>query len=112
MNSSVQTQLEQAVKAFHGQDFMGAENILRNFITQTSSHFDAIHLLAIVCANQGRHQEAIGYYRNALTLNPHSISVLSNLGASLNSIGQNNEALSPINKPFVLSPPYSFSAAS
>jgi predicted O-linked N-acetylglucosamine transferase (SPINDLY family) len=93
MNSSVQTQLEQAVKAFHGQDFIGAEKALRNIMAQTPHHYDASHLLAIVCANQGRHEEAIGYYRKALQLSPESISVLSNLGASLNSIGQNDEAL-------------------
>lgn len=104
MNSSIQIQLEQAVKAFHGQDFFGAEKILRNFIAQTPNHYDATHLLAIVCANQGRHQEAIEYYRNALTLNPQSISVLSNLGASLNSISQNNEALSFLERALALNP--------
>ena len=96
MSSIAHDQLQKAIKAFHGKDFLEAEKILSDIIVQVPNLYDVIHLLAIVCAQQGKYQEAITHYRNALKLKPESVPALSNLGAALNAVGQHHDALSAL----------------
>jgi predicted O-linked N-acetylglucosamine transferase (SPINDLY family) len=93
MNPQLQLMLQQAIQAFQELNFDDAEKKLRYFLKIIPKSFDAIHLLAIVSASQGKHEEAITYYKRALELNKKTPSVLNNLGSSLNALGKNSEAL-------------------
>jgi len=104
MNSIAHVQLQEAIQAFHGEDFVRAEKILKDMIVQIPNQYDATHLLAIVCAHQARYQEAIRYYQHALSLSPESVPALSNLGAALSAVGQPHEALFELEKALKLDP--------
>jgi len=92
MNAQSQLILHEAFQAFQAGDLINAEKILRDFLETSAQNFDALHLLAIICANQSKHHEAIDLYK-AAALNTNDPSVLSNLGSSLSVIGQHQEAL-------------------
>jgi predicted O-linked N-acetylglucosamine transferase (SPINDLY family) len=93
MNSQLQLILQQAIQAFQERNFDDAEKKLRYFLRIIPKYFDAIHLLAVVSASQGKYEESITYYKRALELNKKDPSVLNNLGSSLNALGKNSEAL-------------------
>ncbi|MBT8609168.1 tetratricopeptide repeat protein [Polynucleobacter paneuropaeus] len=98
MSTESSTPFHQAIKAFHESDFANAEYLLFKYLNENPNHFDACHLLAIVLANQGMLEEANKQYQLALTLNPSSISALSNWGACLNLLGQHRQAIQVLEK--------------
>src|SRR5204862_277087 len=56
-------------------------------------HFEALFDLASSCSRQGRTDEAIDYYNQALTVRPDSDSARNNLGLLLASVGRLPEAI-------------------
>ncbi|MCH8959042.1 MAG: sulfotransferase, partial [Proteobacteria bacterium] len=52
----------------------------------------------------GRLEEAVGEYRNALTLRPDSAEVYSNLGAALGALGRAQEAVDSLQKAMEIKP--------
>jgi len=85
--------LQEAFEAFQVGNLIKAEQVLRHFAKDVPDNYDALHLLAIVCASQSNHHEAIHFYEHVLKLYPNDPSVLSNLGVSLSAIGRVQEAL-------------------
>jgi serine/threonine-protein kinase len=71
-----------------------AESLLRRAQRRFPADFWVNHQLAWTLARQGkpRHAEAVGYYRVALALRPHSPGVRLNLGAALRESGQPKDA--------------------
>jgi predicted O-linked N-acetylglucosamine transferase (SPINDLY family) len=104
MNPQLKLMLQQAIQAFQGGNFVGAEQVLRDFMLIKPNDFDAKHLLAIIYASQGQHQIAIQYYKNALAIIPNNASALSNLGSSLSAVGRSQEALIAFKKSLEINP--------
>ena len=96
--------LKEAFQAFQVGNLIEAEQVLRHFAKDVPDNYDALHLLAIVCASQSNHHEAIHFYKHVLKLNPNDSSVLSNLGVSLSAIGRVEEALAIFNKSLEMAP--------
>jgi tetratricopeptide (TPR) repeat protein len=69
-----------------------AETLLRRAQRRFPADFWVNHELARALALQRRHGEAVGYYRAALALRPHSPAAHLNLGAALRESGRPKEA--------------------
>ena len=93
INQNPRNDFEEALQAFQTGDLSKAEKILRELVEINQRFFDAVHLLAIVCASQFKHHQAINYYKLAFELNSNEPSILNNWGSSLNATGQNEEAI-------------------
>ena len=96
--------LQQAIHAFHAQDFFLAEQLLHKYLAIEVRDFEATHLLAIVYASMGEHKIAILHYKSALALNSNDSLLLSNLASSLNFLGQNQEALEVLKRAIQITP--------
>ena len=106
MNTSFHFMFQEAFRAFQAGDLMKAEGVLKHLLQSISNNFDVLHLLAIVCAGQGKHLEALGHYKKAIKINPNDSLALSNFGSSLNVLGQNQEALAVFQKALKINPNY------
>ena len=104
MSSQNQTMFQQAIRSFHKRDFSAAEQALLSCLGAAPNQFDALHLLALVYANQDRWLEANESYEKALEINPLSISALSNWGACLNRLGENDQAIAALERAVILEP--------
>ena len=104
MQESLTMLLQQAIHAFHAQDFFLAEQLLHKYLTIEVRDFEATHLLAIVYASMGKHEIAIHYYKSALVLNSNDPLLLSNFASSLNFLGQNQEALEQFKRVIQITP--------
>ena len=104
MGPQIQAMFHKAIQDFQLGHLKEAEEILHHCAQLGAKNFDVIHLLAVVCASQEKHQTAIEYYKKALELSPNNVLALSNLGSSLNSIGHNHEAFSAFQKAIEIDP--------
>ena len=104
MHIQLQLIFQQAMQAFHTGNFVKAEQGFRDFVRIKPKDFEANHLLAIVCASQGKHEVAIKFYKKALEIIPKDALALSNYGSSLSAIGQGQEALTFFKKALKINP--------
>src|SRR5215471_13261351 len=60
-----------------------AEKTYRRILESDPHHFDALHLLAILCAQRGNHAAALTHIDAAVKANPHSAEAFNNRGIVL-----------------------------
>jgi predicted TPR repeat methyltransferase len=85
-----------------------AEPIYRRILGQTPEHmpehFDALHLLGVLCGQTDRFAEAHELLTRALALRPDSAPVLNNLGNTLGSLGRHQEAVQAFERALAVRP--------
>ena len=60
--------------------------------------------MALICAQQGRHEEAFDLYGRALTANPENIIALFGLVQTSHMLGRTGEAIAPLEHYLELNP--------
>jgi tetratricopeptide (TPR) repeat protein len=104
--AGIAAQMEQAV-AYHSRGQLAeAEGLYRHILAQSSAHFDALHLLGVVCYQTGRHADAAELMRRAIEVEPSQPAVYSNLGLVLQALKRPEEALASYDRCLALSPEY------
>lgn len=82
----------------------GAEALYLALLRARPAHFDALHFLGVLRAQQGAYEEAERLLRAALAVNPGSAPALANLGLVLRRLGRFEEALASIDAALGLAP--------
>jgi Flp pilus assembly protein TadD len=76
--------LEQALNAAMQRQQAGqlgeAERLYRQILAQQPDCADGLHLLGVVCAQCGRHQEGVELIRRAIAIHPQVAGYHANLG--------------------------------
>jgi len=70
-----------------------AEAVYLALLEKPSVRFDALHMLGVLRAQQGRPSEALEFLHAALAMQPGHVAVMTNLGPVLSSLGRHAEAL-------------------
>jgi tetratricopeptide (TPR) repeat protein len=93
--------------AFHraGQ-LREAEESYRRFLQVYPRHFDSLHLLGVICFQQGQYAEAIRQIDLALAINPNEAAAHTHRGAALKELNQPDEALASYDKAIAIDPNY------
>ncbi len=94
--------LAYAEGAYNAGAWADAESICRQIVAANRDYFDAVHLLALTCAAQGRGGEAVELYDQALSLNPDHVQALSNRSAALHGLGRYDEAIADCDRALAL----------
>jgi predicted TPR repeat methyltransferase len=81
-----------------------AEQLYRRVLRSTPAHFDALHLLGVICGQTQRLSEALALLQHAVRLRPGSAAALNNLGNCLGSLGQHEQAVQTFEKALALRP--------
>lgn len=88
-----QVLLDEAL-SMHGQGRLAeAERLYERALASTPSLKDARHMLGVLRAQQGRHQEALSLIASVVAANPSDVLAFVNLGNVLNALGRWPEAL-------------------
>ncbi len=97
-------ELERALAAHRAGELAEADRLYRAVLARAPEHFDALHLLGVVCAERGAHEEARRLLEAALRLRPHSAPVCSNLGNALRGLHRLEDALARYDEALALQP--------
>ena len=96
--------IEQAVANHTRGNLAQAEALYRKILAQAPSHFDALHLLGVVCQQTGRDAEAVGLMQKAVDVDPSQPGIHSNLGLALLALKRPEEALASLDRSLALNP--------
>ena len=93
--------------AFHraGQ-FAAAEPLYKDVLKASAKHFDALHMLGVLCLQTGRNDEALRLIKKATAVDPTAHAAQNNLGNALQAVGRYQEALESYDQALALKPDY------
>jgi tetratricopeptide (TPR) repeat protein len=94
--------IQQALASREPGQLAGAERMLRGILAVEPDHFDARHLLGLICHQQGRNVEALQLVGALLKAAPRSPELLNNCGLILTALTQHQQALACFEKAFAL----------
>jgi len=81
-----------------------AERIYRTVLEAAPDHFDALHLLGVLCAQRGHPGEGAALLARAVAAQPEAADVRANLANVLKSLGRHDEALGHCDRALELKP--------
>jgi protein O-GlcNAc transferase len=104
--AKTQAKFNEAI-ALHQRGQLEAAKILYEGIIQLQpKHFDALHLLGVIAAQNNQHQIAVDLIAKAISINPRSVNFYINRGISLQALDQLDAALASYDKVISLQPNY------
>ncbi|HVO90815.1 MAG TPA: tetratricopeptide repeat protein, partial [Casimicrobiaceae bacterium] len=86
--------LQQAMAHHQRGQLVEAEQLYRAVIAQDPAHFDALHMLGVLCLQRGDAVAAASVLAQAVRVNGQSAPVLCNLGLALQTQQRWQDALS------------------
>ena len=100
------TTIQEAVDFHQRGRFREAEQLYQAVLQAQPDHFDALHLLGILRAQQGSTEAAVKLITLALEQNPRVAEAHSNLGNALQALGRYDEAISSYEKALAIKPDF------
>lgn len=89
---AIQELVMQGKQCFENKDYSKAERFFRQ-VTKTNKCYADIHnMLGVIYHVEGKFEQAIGSFREALKINPHYTEALLNLAVLFNDLGRYPEA--------------------
>jgi len=98
--------LRQAAEYHARGQLAEAERGYRAVLAMDARNFEALHLLGVVRAQQGRHDEAIALIGSALRRNRKSGEAHYSLATSLQAVGRRSEAIASFRRALALKPDF------
>ena len=83
-----------------------AEQVYRRILDGEPNHTGALHLLGVICQQQGDHEAALELIGRAIALNPAKAVYHNNYGAALLALGRHEEALQSFQRTLAIRPQY------
>ncbi len=101
---AIQQALEAAVRLHRTGQLHAAEAAYREILTRAPDDPDALHLLGVVAAQTGRHEEAVELIRRALNAKPDNAEFRANLALALRKARHPGEAIAEYRRSAELGP--------
>lgn len=96
----------QALQAHQSGKIIEAEELYRKIISADPKHFDALHMLGIICSGNGKNQDADKFFRAALSIDSRFPPCHLNYGFFLVKQRRPEEAIANFDKALALFPKF------
>jgi tetratricopeptide (TPR) repeat protein len=96
--------MEAAARYYLAGDHPEAERCCRELIERDARHFDALHLLGVVCLDRSQPSDAVGYLTRAVREREGDPQVHYHLGTALLGLKQYQQAEAPLRRSLALQP--------
>src|SRR5271165_2145993 len=93
-----------AARAYFGRNHAEAERLCQALIERDPLHFEALHLLGVVCLDRSQLSDAVGYLTRAARERPDDAHVHYHLGTALLGASQFQEAEAALRQAVALRP--------
>jgi protein O-GlcNAc transferase len=91
----------------HQQGYLAeAKNFYEQVLAIRPEHFDALHLLGLICAQNKKPAQALDFLKKATSINTNYAPAFYNLGVVLQDLNRFNEALVSLDRAIALKPDY------
>jgi|LauGreDrversion4_2_1035121.scaffolds.fasta_scaffold86882_2 predicted O-linked N-acetylglucosamine transferase (SPINDLY family) len=104
MSPQYQSMLQQAIQAFQGGNFEGADSMLKRVLQVDPKNLLALNALGLIKASQSNYREAADYLVRAARIAPNDALIQYNLAKALSDSGQDKDALAHHKKAVALAP--------
>jgi predicted TPR repeat methyltransferase len=91
-----------AIELHQQGHLMEAESLYRRILTAMPMHFDSLHLLGVIKAQQNEFAAALPFFEQAVRVNPASASAFNNFGNVLHALGRYDQALASYDRSLAL----------
>jgi len=85
--------IDEAARHYAARDLGQAAQVCLEIIRDDPLHFDALHLLGVICTNQGQHADGISYLLRAEALQSNNGRLWANLGAAFGAVQRFDKAV-------------------
>ncbi len=85
--------IDEAARYYAARDLGQAARVCLDIIRYDPRHFDALHLLGVICTNQGQHSDGVSYLLRADAARPDDGRLHANLGASYGAVQRFDKAV-------------------
>lgn len=96
--------IEKGLDLYKKGNFSAAKIIYEQVLSKNARHFDALHLLGIIAAQEGKYSKASELLEKALTVNPNHIYALNNRANALQNLNRIDEAIASYDKAIKVNP--------
>ena len=96
--------LQRAMAAYGAGRLGEAEFYCRLVVAADKKQFDAVHLLGLIEFQQGKFDDALRQFRQAVKSNPRSVHAYCNLGLVLQQLERHEEALTCLTRALAIEP--------
>jgi tetratricopeptide (TPR) repeat protein len=96
--------LQRALAAYSAGRLGEAEFYCRLVVAADKKQFDAVHLLGLIEFQQGKFDDALRRFRQAIKSNPRSVHAYCNLGLALQQVERHEEALTCLTRALTIEP--------
>jgi Flp pilus assembly protein TadD len=96
--------MQAAARYYYARDYDEAERCCLELIEQDARHFDALHLLGVVCLDRSQLADAVGYLTRAAREHPNEPQVHFHLGTALLGLKLFAQAEPPLRRSLALRP--------
>lgn len=96
--------MEMAGRDYRAGDREAAARRCRELIAQDAWHFEALHLLGVVCLERGQFAEAATYLERAGRARPDAAAVFFQLGNALAGLERHEAAIAALRRAVALEP--------
>ena len=93
-----------AVRCYRAGDYAGAERRCRALLAHDARHIDALHMLGVVCLDQGRFDDSVGHLTAAAAERHDDPRIQYNLGSALLGLKRYQEAERHLRRALALRP--------
>jgi Flp pilus assembly protein TadD len=94
--------IEEAARHYAARDLDHAAQICLEIIQGNPLHFDALHLLGVICTNRGQHADGVCYLLRAEALHSDNGRLWANLGAAYGAVQRFDKAVDAYHRALTL----------
>jgi Flp pilus assembly protein TadD len=85
--------IEEAARHYAARDLVQAARVCVEILRNDPRHFDALHLLGVICTNRGYHADSVSYLLRADAVRPNEGRLHANLGSAYGAIQRFDKAV-------------------
>ena len=94
--------IEEAARLYAAGDLGQAARVCLDIVRANPTHFDALHLLGVICVQRGQHADGVSYLLRADAARPNDAMLQANLGNAYGAVQRFDKAVESCQRAVVL----------
>ncbi len=93
---------DDAARFYAARDLERAARVCLDVLREDPRHYNALHLLGVICTNRGQHSDGVSYLLRAASVHANDASLFANLGSAYGAVQRFDKALEAYQRAMVM----------